>query len=118
VEPFAALSYSQRYLSNLQLYFNLFYDKILRYLAVTYPEALVLKKCGHMPYLELFLIGATHSNSFRSFGWEVQSAPGACGKKKKLSNQSNFRFDLCEIRRKNKTQAQTEAARIRRVRFM
>lgn len=72
-----------------------------------------------MPYLELFLIGATHPIAMR-ISLPGTVSPGGLSHKK-LSNQSNLRFDLCEIRRKKiqiKCEPKTEAAQIRRVRFM
>lgn len=47
-----------------------------------------MKKCEHMPYVELFLIGGTHLAGGYSQPWRPLH--------KKLSNQSNLRFDLCE----------------------
>jgi len=85
-------------------------------LAATPPQAFELKKSAHMPCLELFLIGATHPIVSLTL-LQGTVSPGGFSRKK-LSNQSNFLFDLCEIRRKNKIRAQTEAAQIRRVRFM
>jgi len=85
-------------------------------LAATPPQAFELKKCGHMPCLELFLIGATHPIFSLTLLQGTVSPRGFS--RKKLSDQSNFLFDLYEIRRKNKIRAQTEAAQIRRVRFM